>query len=236
MAYQQVTLATLRTTLQAKADGGSPFWSNTEDLDAINESLRSWNLLTGMWKTRVVMPTVANQVWYTLASSLVYDLRMDFGSYPMEISSLPSLDNGQPAWEGETTATTGVPTRPLMFAPAGLRMFAIWPADAVGGTTLVIDSVLSTPQLAADADFIDIGYQELGALLGECLHILTFKKGGPAFEATKHYHQEFLRAAADQNGRLRASALFRRFMGLDLARSQRPFKVPTGFEPERVAG
>lgn len=225
MPYESVTLAQLKAQLAEKYES-TPFWVAAEATSAINEALRYWNMLTGMWKKTQTQATVANQVWYTFSSSFVYNMRVSFGSQAMDITSIGSLDNGRPNWEGETTTTGGrVPTRPLHWAPAGLRRLAIWPADAVGSNMLVLDGVAITPVLVNDADFIDLAQSEHDALLGEALMILAFKEGGARFEACKKFHQDFIVAAAEQNDRLKAHVYFKRLLGLDTYRNERPLGV-----------
>lgn len=225
MPHLQITRATLRLRLQEKYES-VPFWTATESNRAINECLRRWNLYTCYWKRKVVLPTTAGDSWYTVPSTLIYQLRMTFNGFPLTPSSVFSMDQARPGWEGETTASGGVvPPRPKFFIPAGLNLFAIWPADAVGGGSLEVDGVRQTPVLTADGDFLDIGQEELGYLLGEMLHILSFKT--PSFLATtQKYHQQFLIAAAQRNSILKASAMLRRAMGLDQGREQRPQRVP----------
>lgn len=231
MPYQQVTLATLQQDLKDKWES-VPFWTDAQATSYLNESLRCWNMLTGQWKRRETIVTVANQVWYALTSTMVYNMRVDFSNFPLEISSVQDLDNGRPNWEGERTNSGGsVPTRPTIWAPAGLKLLAIWPADAVGGTTLVIDSVRQTPVLAAAGDFVDLGQTEHGAILGYALHIATFKIGGARHEATKSFYRSFLAAAGDLNSRLRASTFYRKAMGQDVGRFQRPIRVSPPQEP-----
>lgn len=225
MTYQAVTLAQLRQELKEKYES-SPFWTNAEALSAINDSMRVWNLLTGMWKKTQTQVTTAGTAWYTFSSSFVYNMKVSFGSKNMELGSLSSMDNGRPTWEGETTTSGGaVPTIPTIWIPAGLRRLAIWPADAAGGTSLVLDGVCITPVLAADADFIDLAQSEHDALLGEALFRLAFKEGGQRYEATKNLHKEFLQAALQQNSRLSKSLFFRKALGLDLTRSERPMGI-----------
>ena len=222
MPYQSVTLAQFRTELQEKLES-VPFWQNSEANNAINESLRQWNMLTGQWKKSQTTPTVANQIWYTFSSSFVYNMRVSFNGQSLDITSTGSLDNGRSSWEGETTASgSPVPTRPLHWAPSGLRRLAIWPADAVGANSLLLDGVCITPVLTADADFLDLAQSEHDAILGEALCLLTFKEGGSRFEAAKIFHQQFLLAASQVNERLSASAYFRKAMGLDLYRGEKP--------------
>lgn len=232
MPYQAVTLAQLQQQLKDRWESVA-FWTDAEATTYINDALRWWNLFTAQWKRRVVITTVANQVWYSVPSTLIYDLRMDFTTTPMDVTSLTDLDNGRPGWEGETTATSGVPTVPTFFAPAGLNLFAIWPADAVGDRQLVVDGVRATPVLSAAGDFLDLGQEELTAILGEALHTAAFKEGGGRWQNTQPLHQAFLLAAADRNERFKASTYFRRAMGLDSNRSQRPTRAPVGTEEMR---
>lgn len=228
MPYQAVTLATLRTRLQHRY-GASAFWSNEEARLALNEALRYWNLFTGRWRTRVTLATTAGTVWYSVPSSLVVNAQMAFGESPMGFAALTGLDRARPNWEAETTATGGaVPTRPAVWSPAGWTRFAIWPADAVGGTTLVIDGVRATPTLVLDADFVDLGESEHHALIGYALHVLSFKRGGEFLRSTLPLYAHFLQALADQNDRLRATSFYRTAMLMARDRVLRPDRLPAG--------
>jgi hypothetical protein len=114
-----------------------------------------------------------------------------------------------------------------LWAPVSLRAVYIWPADAVANNTLLFDGVAATPVLVEDGDPIDLGDELLGVLLGYGLHALAFKKGGPYFQATVPYFQAFLKFAGEENGQLKTSKLYRRWMGLD-RRDQKPLRgAPT---------
>lgn len=207
--------ATIRQRLQERVEG-KPFWDVTEERDATNEALLLWNLLTGMWKRRITIPTVANQSAYAISALMLYRMRMTIDGAPLSPSSREELNNGRPTWRGETTATGGdVPTSVIVWAPISLRAFYLWPADAVGGKTLTLDGVSATPQIVEDGDTVDIGEEYLTTILGCALHVLTFKKGGPAFAATLPYFKAFLLAAAEENSLIKTSQVYRRAMGLD---------------------
>jgi len=226
MPFQQVTLATLQQELLDKWES-VPYWSSAEATVALNEALRVWNMLTGQWKQRVVFNTVANQVWYALPSTMVFNVRMEFNDQILEQASINTLDNGEMNWEAETTASGGaVPGVPSLWAPSGLNLFAIWPADAVGSNCFTVDGVRSTPILVNSGDFVDLGQHEHHAILGYALHHAAFKEGGQRWSATQHYYQDFIRAAGDLNARLKASTFFRKIMGRDLNRNQRVLKSP----------
>jgi hypothetical protein len=231
MSYQVHTLTDLKTRLSEKVDD-SPFWTATELTNAINQSLQLWNVFTGQWRTRIVIPTVANQVWYSITSSLTFAAKFQFGSYPVDYSSLTDLDSFIPKWEGQTTASGGVvPTRPKLWAPAGLTLFAIYPADAVGGNQLAVDGIANTPKLVNDADFLDLGEEELNILLGEALHNITFKEGSERFDSVKDLHKQFIKAAISKNQILKASSYFRKFELQDTNRLQVPMTLKRKQQP-----
>ena len=220
MAHQQVTLATFRTSLKSTWES-VPFWSDAEADRAINEALRWWNLFTGYWRKVEVILTTVNTVFYSLSSTIILPARVNFSTFPMDVGSVFDLNQGRPNWRGETTTTGApVPTRPAVWVPIGMKRIAIWPADAVGATTLVVDSVRTTPTLSADGDFIDIGREELSILAGEALHIAAFKEGGNRWLATQRFHGEFLRGALARNSMLYASDVFRKAAGIETHRSQ----------------
>ncbi len=179
-----------------------------------------WNSLTGFWKETITLDTGLTANWdFALPASIVFGMRVEYEGKPLNLSSLDDMDNGHPGWQSQTTATGGnVPTEPKNWLPLSVDMIAIWPADAAGSHTLTIDGVAATPQLVAAGDYIDIGAEELGVILGYALHVLSLKEGGQRFATTQSYFSEFLMAAAEENDQLTQSSMFREFLGLDLNR------------------
>jgi hypothetical protein len=207
--------ATLRARLTEKVEHKA-FWDVTEARDAFNEAMLTWNLLTGTWKRRLTIPTIANQYEYAISALMLYRMRITYNTQPLSSSSRQEFDNGRFRWRSETTASGGdVPTRPTLWAPISLQLFYLWPADAVGGGTLTLDGVSATPVVTHDSDLVDVEEPHLAVFLGYALHVLTFKKGGPAFGATKPLLQKFLEEAADENDLIKTSQVYRRWMGLD---------------------
>ena len=229
--YSQYTLTQILEQLSFKYEE-SPFWSTAEAADAINEALLMWNLMTGFWKETITITTTATNWDYALPASLVFGMRVEYEGIPLAQASIGDMDYGHPGWQEQMTTTGGnVPTTPQNWLPLSIDMIAIWPADAVGGHTLTVDGVAATPQLTAGGDYIDIGAEELGAILGYALHCLTLKEGGVRFEATMPYFQAFLQAAAEENDQLTQSAQFRAFLGMDLNRQTRePRGKPTAYD------
>lgn len=202
------------------------FWDDSDLLDAFNEGLLTFNLATGMWRTRITLPTIANQSEYVLPASMVYRMRMTYNDLPLSPGNREDLNNARYQWRSDTTTTGApVPTRPMLWIPIDLYLFYLWPADATGGGTLTVDGVAATPVVVEDGDTVDLGEEHLTAILGYALHQLTFKKGGPAFQATMPYLQAFLQECVDINEQIKSSQAFRRLMGWD-DRGLKPFRVP----------
>jgi len=236
--HRQVTLAEYREELRVKFDS-APFWTPFTELLAINDSLRTWNMLTGTWRKRWILETDTphNTPWYILPGCLTYGTRVEWNGIPLALSSIDDLDMGRVGWERETTAlhatNPDIPERPLLWAPAGVAMIAVWPYDSHGCDSLVVDGVARTPVLKLETDFIDIGQEDFQILLGYALHVLAFKEGGARFAATMSLYKAFIKAAAERNSRLKTSSIFRRIMGLDVGRSSRPVaNVPTALDAQ----
>lgn len=216
MSYQQVNRSGLRTmVLERLGSASGTFWRTTELNAYIMEALRVFNACTGFWKTRKLAATTANAHWYSLPGTLTSAMRVEFNGVPLQPTSLHDLDYGQPNWESETTGSGGnVPTTVKFWAPAGVTLIAIWPADATGNQGLLYDGIAATPVLDDDADFVDLGQEELGLILDYVQHIATFKEGGKEFEASGELLQRFLAGVAKRNAQLMANAKWRRWMGI----------------------
>jgi hypothetical protein len=220
--YAQVTLAQLRSYFYEQVGGNTSFWRTAEVDTILQESVRVFNCLTGFWRGRVdISPTVANQHWYTVPSGLTYLLRGEVNQRPLGSSSLWDLDYGQPNWEAESCISG---TFPQVFAPAGVNLFAIWPASFAGGESLVVEGVTPAPVLTTVGS-IDLGQDELEMILDYAGHIAQFKEGGQEFEASQLLLKEFLKQAGERNAVLTQSSKFRTWMGLT-DQKKRPMKLP----------
>lgn len=215
MPYQSITLAQLRTRLQARWDG-QPYWTADEADRAINESLLTWNMLTGRWHQRIVLPTTANTYELALPASLLYRTRIAWNGYPLSPSSREDLTNGRPNWRRETIGSGGdVPTKPTLWAPVSLRLLYLWPMDTADGNSLTLDGVAKTPVLTSDAAYVDLAEADVSCLLGFALHVAAFKQGGPWWTATWPFFKAFLQAAGEENALLTTAQAYRQVMGLD---------------------
>lgn len=225
-ARQQYTLAQILPMVSARLQQ-SPFWSTHEQTKFVNEALRTWSALTGYWKGRITLPTRSTLPYYSIAGSLTFGMRVEFNGRPLIPSSVTNWDKGYPQWEGR-------PSIPQEWAPIGISLIAIRPADAAGDNALTLDGVSAAPILVNSTDFIDIGAEELSALIGYTQYLAAFKEGGQEFESALPLYQAFLKAAAVKNEKLLASIVFRRAMGLDTdlagqrPRRSKPLLQPVG--------
>jgi len=220
-----ISLATLRSQLKDRWES-VPFWSDDEARTALNEAMLWWNLFTGTWRKRVVFGMIRNTHWFALPATLVYNARVQVDETPLHRSSLNDLDYGRPGWDGENTASGGdVPTTPRVWAPAGLTLFAVWPADSAACHTLVIDGIHTTPKLVEDDDLVELDDEDRYAILGEALHIAAFKEGGQRWKVTEAFHKQFLTSAGEQNDGFLKSSYFRKYLGLDVDRRAARFSA-----------
>lgn len=228
MPYTQVTRAQMRALLREQLGSGglsTSFWRDDELNGILQESLRFFNLLTGYWRMRATLATVANASWYVLPGTITSGMRVSFNIQPLTSSSFYDLDFGRSGWESEKTTDGGdVPTRPQLFVIGALNLIGIWPADAVGGNGLVIDGLAVTPILANDAATLDVGQSDMQGLLDLGQHLAAFKEGGLEFKSSLESWKSFLNNAGERNAILKRCSTYRRWLGLDKARQSLPLK------------
>jgi hypothetical protein len=229
MPYSVVTRAQFRQLVRNQLGGGglsSSFWRDTEINFIIQEAMRFYNLLTGYWKTRAVIATTAATVWYATPGIITSNMRVSFNGFPIRGESMYAMDFARAGWESETTASGGdVPSRPKYFVIGALNKLAIWPADAVGANSLVLDGIAVTPVMANDAATIDLGQEDMNGLLDLCQHIAAFKEGGKEFQSSMSSFKSFLEGAGERNAILKRCAVYRKWLGLDVGRQKRPLKI-----------
>lgn len=214
MPYASVSRATLRARLQDRYDS-TPFWSDTEANDAINEALRQFQLFTGYWRGTGTTNTTAGSPFVAVPGTLSYRTRVTRSGQALTRKSILGLYRQRRNWRTQTTSSgSGVPTAIAEWAPIGLTKIAIWPTDPAGGTTLTFEGVKLTPILSADGTNVDLGTEELDLILDEALWALSFKRPS-TMEALKPGHQRFLAGCLTRNELLRASSYFRHLTGLD---------------------
>lgn len=234
MPYTVTTLADLKVVMAQRWDQ-VVFWTAEEARLAINEALREWNLLTGRWRTRVLLTVTGAVPEVALPATMTYGMRVTtVAGLPLTPTSLIELDLAMPPWRLQTTTTGGaVPTQPILWAPLALTRIAIWPTYAVTTASgLVADGVLKTPVLVLDTDFVDLGEEIVDIIVDMALHVASFKEAGHRWRATRAYFDVFLEAAAAENGLLKQNQAYRKFAGLDRRRDLQP----TAGAPNQLQG
>jgi len=211
MAFQEYSPAQLQALFYERVGQNNVFWRAIEVGLILKEAFRVFNCLTGYWRGRISMGlTVASQPWYSTPPGLTYIYRVEINEVPLGSSSLWDLDYGQPQWESETCTAGNLPQ---VFAPMGTNLFALWPSSFAGGESLVVDGVIPAPDPTMGT-FVNLGQEELTAILDYSEHLAQFKEGGQEFEASQLLLQKFLKYCASRNALLMQSARFRSWMGL----------------------
>ncbi len=221
MSFQNTTLASLQTQLAQKYEG-QPFWTADQARRAINEGLRVYNLITGMYRESTSVPLVPDDPHVYVGGSLVKGTRVRILGRTLTLTSISALDRLVPNWQGVNTASGGsTPTQPVYWCPVGLTEIQIYPKidPSLLGTNATIDGVRSTPLLVNPGDYLNMGDEEISALLGYALHVLCFAKGIDALARTKPMWVTFIRTCALRNASFAASSLYRKMIGYDRLRS-----------------
>jgi hypothetical protein len=115
--------------------------------------------------------------------------------------TLFDLDAAVPGWQN----TTGIPSAVTL---AGWNLLALYSVPQVASTALTLDVVQNAPIPAADGDFVQMGSDQLDALLDYAEHLALFKCGGSEFAATLQQADNFLLSAMQYNQRLSATARY----------------------------
>lgn len=225
-ARTQVTLTQFETMVYYRL-GNAAFWTSDEVRQQINAALRTWNSLTGYWRGRLLLSTVANVPYYALSASLVFGAHVEFNGVPITQGSVFGWDQGDPYWE----ASRGTPVE---WSPVGIGIIATRPVDPIGRNSLLVDGVTVTSILTNGGDYIDIAEDEFRVLVNYVQHLLVFKEGGAEFNSTLPFYKDFIQAAGIQNEKFKASALYRRTMGLDEDKQQKVWRTKPQMNPVGV--
>lgn len=219
-AYTRVTLGELIDKLTERVGENSTFWTTEEKTDAINEAIALWQAMTGQWVTTFVTgPNLEQSNFMAVPRQVVSTQRLSVNGSPLAGTSLAELDDGFPGWQGSGTTSK-------YWAPAGMNYLVLSPAPAATDG-LLFQGIAGSPRLATNADFIDIGDEELTKLLGYAQAYLSFKEGPTESAATDPSVQAMMEAATFKNSRLKGSALYRKFMGESRDVWQRPYQLPS---------
>lgn len=221
-AFQNTTLATLLIRLAERYEGQA-FWTADQARRAINEGLRIWNVVTGTWRARAVgLVTIPDDPYLFVGGAVEKVTQVKIGTRVLNPTSIDQLDQFTRNWEA-TAAPAATSCR--FWAPVGLTVIALSPADAAPGQQVIsVDGIVAAPILVNPGDFLDLGDEEINTLLGYALHVLSFAKGADALASTRPLYIAFIKAAAARNAVFAASSLYRKLIGLDFMRYALPMR------------
>jgi len=117
-------------------------------------------------------------------------IRVQLERKPLAFDTIWNMDAARPTWMNKT----GTPNfAGLAYDFLGLSHV---PSGVFGMTC---DVVRAAPLPTADADFIQMGREEIPYLVNYCRHVLSFKLGGSDFESTFKLYDNFIKGAMQRN-------------------------------------
>src|SRR6266404_414139 len=116
-----------------------------------------------------------------------------------QIQAVKSFDTFNPSWQNST------PGQPVNLALASWNMLAVSPPPDAVAYSVTLDVVRNAPLPVNANDFVQLGREELDALIDYVEHLAMFKIGGIEFMETLPLYQNFQRLAAVYNETLKAT-------------------------------
>lgn len=136
-----------------------------------------------------------------LANLFTCIIQAEISGVPLVVNTLYDLDAFDQDWQNGTAAL------PTDLAIAGLNLIVPYPKPD-GVYTLTFDLVRNAVVPSADADYLQVGREELEAILGYAEHLAMFKVAGAEFEATSHYWENMIRIASLHSERMSAASRY----------------------------
>ena len=117
-------------------------------------------------------------------------------------SSIAELDMYRPGWQNETAK------QPEVLAIASWNMLVTAPVPDAGPYSVMLDVVRNAPVPSVNGDQIQLGREEIEAILDYGEHLAAFKQGGDDFTASGQQYSNMVELAKNRNQRLRAGIPF----------------------------
>lgn len=124
---------------------------------------------------------------------------------PVSVTGLADADFYSANWQGVT------PAAPTDVFYSGLNLIAASPIPD-GLYSLTASVIQNMPLPTADGDFLQIGRDDVSAVLDEAQHIAMLKCGGAEFTETFPLHLSFMRHCAIYNSKLAALSSYLEFI------------------------
>lgn len=147
---------------------------------------------------------------------------------PVVVQAVTTGDFYNANWQGQT------PGAPNQIYYSGLNLVALNTQPTTTGYSVTASTVSNMALPATDADFLQVGRDDVGAVIDEAQHIAMVKCGGAEFLLTLPLHQNLLRRCALYNSKLQASSLYLEFLDWAAKFDPRANPVFQGVTPETV--
>jgi hypothetical protein len=125
---------------------------------------------------------------------------------PVQIDAMRNADMYTVSWQN---LPAGVPASILQ---SGLNIIAVSPPPDTGPYSMTFTVVQNAPIPANDAAPVQLARDDLDAVLGYAVHIAMFKSGGSEFTDTMPLLDNFIKAAARYNSKLRECGEFTKIL------------------------
>ena len=135
-----------------------------------------------------------------LANLFTCVIQAEIQGIPLIVNALADLDAYDQNWQNGSGTPTDI-------AIAGINLVVPYPKPD-GVYSMTFDVVRNAIIPAVDADQLQIGREELEAILGYAEHLAMFKVGGPEFAATAHYWDNMMHIAATHSERISAASRY----------------------------
>ena len=215
MSYARTTLTTLRARLLERVGGSGKFWVTAELDYAINEALAAWNLLTGDLVTsenKTGVSAGTETISLSATALLPFRITATDGATILTPTTLKDLDQGEYGWRDDANST------PQFWAASGRDLVWIYPqpdATAVAGTNdFTVEEYDGAQQLVNAGDYIQVGDEDLDAIMNYAQAYLAFKEGpGEGTDNVQPLFQLFVATSKKRARWLRFENPFRLYMG-----------------------
>ncbi len=218
-SYTTTTRLALRNRIRERVF--NRFWTDDELNAWITEGLRIWNTLTGYWRITTSQLIGQNTTFYNLADNLedyMILLRASLVDTHLTLTTLKEFDELNPNWQSTTAGTL------TLGAPLGFNMIAFNPPP-LADVEVIFDCIRVAPTPEVDTDIIQMGEEDINALIDYVHFTLAFKEGGSELQTAMPFLQNFLSQASKYNAKLSAISVFRKFLGLPGNTQTRPIHL-----------
>lgn len=136
-----------------------------------------------------------------LARMLPVVIHAEINGVPLLPCTLQEIDAGDPNWQNIVASSAHAVENLILAAPNLIALSAV--PDTAYSVTL--DVVRRTP-IYADADYVQLGREQLDMILDYAEHLALFKAGGMEWHATQRQANNFLLQSITYNQRISAAA------------------------------